>query len=473
MSTNSCCHHCRISRNRKRKKYVPYLGCSYCPNVYCYSCVVNHLHLNFEETLADPNWRCPPCREQCCCCRTECGLNHRHCFTYTRTKKRYEKARQWKMHQQISSIQDGRGGPPPMPESHPSQGVPLPNPGQGVGSSYNSPLLKRPRAHDQTNDDLSSVASPNKRPRIYDPIVPGRQQQQLHVPRRRGALPGIGSYGLLPSENAYVPDRFKSWDSPSPDLLNLMRSSAEITGNNTRFSSYIPPKPENPHGPDFSMMGHPQAKYGYSDPSMYSPVLPEVANHPQAHHYPTAESVLPLHNQPLHQPQLQNPGMHSQLRGHPHQRPPQHHPQSHQPHASHPPPHQTHQPHQPHQAHPPHPPQPHPTEQNALQSIEVLVQAPDKHDKQPQQPNQQQASQQQQQNTKPQQSGAVEATVIQRKRFNPLFKEEPEGTTNARNTERNKSQKPATQPEPERGSLELLNNNQYYNNEPKPTGQQH
>ncbi len=64
--------------------------------VFCYNCVVNHLHLNFEETLNDPTFKCLPCHEKCCCCKTECTINHRHCFTYIRTKKRYEKARQWK-----------------------------------------------------------------------------------------------------------------------------------------------------------------------------------------------------------------------------------------------------------------------------------------------------------------------------------------------------------------------------------------
>jgi len=68
---------------------------------------VNHLHLNFEETLNDPTFKCLPCHEKCCCCKTECTINHRHCFTYIRTKKRYEKARQWK---EKNRGEDGDGG---------------------------------------------------------------------------------------------------------------------------------------------------------------------------------------------------------------------------------------------------------------------------------------------------------------------------------------------------------------------------
>jgi hypothetical protein len=77
------------------------------PQVFCYNCVVNHLHLNFEETLNDPTFKCLPCHEKCCCCKTECTINHRHCFTYIRTKKRYEKARQWK---EKNRGDDGDGG---------------------------------------------------------------------------------------------------------------------------------------------------------------------------------------------------------------------------------------------------------------------------------------------------------------------------------------------------------------------------
>jgi hypothetical protein len=94
-----CCHYCRISQNRKRKKHVPYLNCRFCSNVFCYNCVVNHLGLNFEETKNDPNFKCLPCKEQCCCCKSECTLDHRHCFTSIRTKKRYAKARELKMKQ--------------------------------------------------------------------------------------------------------------------------------------------------------------------------------------------------------------------------------------------------------------------------------------------------------------------------------------------------------------------------------------
>lgn len=115
MTSNSFCYYLfsLYVRNRKRIKVVPYVSCNFCQNgkdlisfinlifhlflVFCANCVENHLHLNFEQLVADVTWKCRPCLNTCCCCKTECIIQHKHCFTYTRTLKRYNDAKAWKM----------------------------------------------------------------------------------------------------------------------------------------------------------------------------------------------------------------------------------------------------------------------------------------------------------------------------------------------------------------------------------------
>lgn len=97
------------------EKYHPFEPSCIVPLTVLLFSVVNHLNLNFEQTKADATWKCRGCFDSCCCCHSECKIKHRHCFTYNRTKKRYEKARKWKMQQQASS------GASPAASSGPSK----------------------------------------------------------------------------------------------------------------------------------------------------------------------------------------------------------------------------------------------------------------------------------------------------------------------------------------------------------------
>eukprot|EP01128_Nolandella_sp_AFSM9_P010509 TRINITY_DN727_c0_g2_i1.p1 TRINITY_DN727_c0_g2~~TRINITY_DN727_c0_g2_i1.p1 ORF type:complete len:244 (-),score=41.29 TRINITY_DN727_c0_g2_i1:52-726(-) len=87
--SNACCHYCRISKFRKRKKSMEYLSCRSCTNSYCQSCVESYLNLDFAATDSDPTWQCRCCLNECCCNSQVCHHDHHHCFTYRRTKKRH------------------------------------------------------------------------------------------------------------------------------------------------------------------------------------------------------------------------------------------------------------------------------------------------------------------------------------------------------------------------------------------------
>lgn len=71
--------------------------------------MINHLKLDFETIVSDPQWKCKPCYDECCCCKEECTENHRHCFTYIRTLKRYNIAEGWERDRHIFSMGNNIG----------------------------------------------------------------------------------------------------------------------------------------------------------------------------------------------------------------------------------------------------------------------------------------------------------------------------------------------------------------------------
>lgn len=99
---NLCCHHCRISQNRPKKKRVKYIPCSHCVKiVYCANCIHTKLDLTdaeIKKIVKEGSLLCQPCQDNCCCSFKECKKNHKHCFTYKRTLKRHvesEKPPKW------------------------------------------------------------------------------------------------------------------------------------------------------------------------------------------------------------------------------------------------------------------------------------------------------------------------------------------------------------------------------------------
>ncbi|EKX52474.1 hypothetical protein GUITHDRAFT_133559 [Guillardia theta CCMP2712] len=105
---NKYCHFCQHVKVRSSSMLA--CGNYECSRRYCEQCLLIHLNENATEQPSEGwsivagklRWFCPICRNKCCCAKSECFSNHRHCKAF-----RYRLCRAQKAQKRLSS----QGGP--------------------------------------------------------------------------------------------------------------------------------------------------------------------------------------------------------------------------------------------------------------------------------------------------------------------------------------------------------------------------
>jgi len=91
-SHHKYCHFCQHVKIRSSSM----LGCQNpsCMRRFCRHCLLTHL--GEEDEMLDGSdaqpWYCPICRSKCCCAKSECTEEHRHCKAYRYRCSRAEKS---------------------------------------------------------------------------------------------------------------------------------------------------------------------------------------------------------------------------------------------------------------------------------------------------------------------------------------------------------------------------------------------
>mmetsp|Transcript_19170 Transcript_19170/g.48435 ORF Transcript_19170/g.48435 Transcript_19170/m.48435 type:complete len:470 (-) Transcript_19170:470-1879(-) len=89
---NKYCHFCQHLKVRASGMLA--CGNKDCTRRFCEHCLSKSLSDDVNPETSDSwhngKWHCPVCRKICCCCVTECKMNHRHCKAYRYRRRRAE-----------------------------------------------------------------------------------------------------------------------------------------------------------------------------------------------------------------------------------------------------------------------------------------------------------------------------------------------------------------------------------------------
>ena len=97
---NVSCHFCRTNTSAHKKTKIigkNYCNNNNCRNVFCDRCV------KYRKAAIDP---CLVCQNNCCCSYDYCTIDHKHCHTYDRTKKRHINPVKWKKRKKDANQKD-------------------------------------------------------------------------------------------------------------------------------------------------------------------------------------------------------------------------------------------------------------------------------------------------------------------------------------------------------------------------------
>ena len=97
---NVCCHFCRTNTSVKKIKKT--IGKNYCNNKYCRNVFCDRC-LSYRNATINP---CLVCQNNCCCSYDYCNIDHKHCHTYERTRKRHINTVKWKKRKKYTSQED-------------------------------------------------------------------------------------------------------------------------------------------------------------------------------------------------------------------------------------------------------------------------------------------------------------------------------------------------------------------------------